>query len=298
MKYITLILLLVGMTGLAQIKGNKIIEMRSFDIKNVNHIKINLYAKVTIDQSAKEGMRITTDTNLFDLITTQVDDGVLHLNQKEWISASQDIIIVIGAPNLTRVESGTHDITKIINVDNELLRVNAPIGNIFIEGRSKVLRLGGELSTIDASKLIAEDAFINLWSYGKITVNVKNTLWADVSNDGKLIYLQKPKKLETTTKKGGQIYALNEAKKVKNPEALYINFKIKNNSGNRNDFYVVGPKPDGSKFSYGFPMMPNAKRHENWTIGTQVYKVNSLGFKNLLITITKDNEDQIVNLFN
>lgn len=298
MKHITLLLLLVGLTGLAQIKGNKTIETRDFNIQNVDHIKINLYAKVTIDQSAKEGMRITTDSNLFDLITTSVDDGILHLNQKEWISASQDIIITIGAPQITRVESGTHDVTKIININNELLRINAPIGNIYIEGQTKELRLGSELSTIDASKLIAKDAYINLWSYGKITVNVKDTLWADISNDGKLIYVEKPNKLDITTKSVGRVYAVKEAKEIKNPEAIYINFKIKNNSVNRNHFYVVGPKPDGSKFSYGFPMMPFTKRHENWTVGTKVYKVNSLGFKNLLITITKDNKDQIVNLFN
>lgn len=78
----------------------------------------------------------------------------------------------------------------------------------------------------------------------------------------------------------------------------FISFEIKNNSENRNHFYVVGPKPDGSQFSYGFPMMPNAKRLENWSVGTKVYQANSLGFKNLLVTITKDNENQIVNLFN
>lgn len=296
-KTLTVLLLLVGMTAIAQIKGNKTIETRNFNIEGLEHIKINFYAKVTIDQSAKESLEITTDSNLFDLIDTEVIDGVLHLNQKEWISPSQKTIINIGAPNLKRVESGTHDITRIINVDNNKLRINAPIGNIIIEGKTKELRLGSELATIDASKLIAENAYINLWSWGKIKVNVTNLLWADVSNDGKLIYITKPKKLETKTKKGGSVYELSESDKIKNSDAVYINFKIKNNSSNRNHFYVVGPKQDGSKFSYGFPMMPNQKRKENWTVGTKVFKVNNLGFKKLLIKIKKEDEGKVINLF-
>lgn len=298
MKFMTLLLLLVGMTSAAQIQGNKSIETRNFDAFNIKIVKINLYAKVTIDQAAQEGLSITTDSNLFDLINTEVIDGILHLDQKKWISASQDIRITIGAPNLNRVESGTHDITKIINVNNDQLRVNAPIGNISIEGKTKELRLGSELSTIDASKLTAENAYINIWGDGNITVNVSNTLWADVSNDGHLMYLERPKKLETKVSNGGRVQSIDESRKTKNNKASYISFKIKNNSANRNHFYVLGPKPDGSKFSYGFPMMPYAKRDENWTIGTKVFKVDKLGFKILLITITEDNKNQIVNLFN
>ncbi|MFP4846220.1 GIN domain-containing protein [Winogradskyella sp. PE311] len=294
---ITLMLLLIGMIGTAQIKGNKSIETRNFNVDGVEHIKINFYAKTTIDQAAKEGMQITTDSNLFDLINTEVIDGVLHLNQKEWISPSQKTVISIGAPNLKRIESGTHDTTKIINIDNEELRVNAPIGNISIEGKTKELRLGSELATIDASKIIAEKVYVNLWSWGKVIVNPTDLLWADVSNDGKLIYINEPKKFEAKTKKRGHISSLNNSTKVKNPEAIYINFKIKNNSGNRNHFEVVGPKPDGSKFGYGFPMMPNTSRKENWTIGTKVYKVSSLGFRKLLIEIKPEDENTTIKLF-
>ncbi len=298
MKKLTLLLLLVGMSGIAQIKGNKTIETRTYAIDSLEHIKINFYAKVTIDQSAEEAMHITTDSNLFDLIDTKVVDGVLHLNQKEWISPSQKATITIGAPHLKRVESGTHDTTRIININNDELRVNAPIGTIIIEGKTKALRIGSELSTIDASKLIAENAYVNLWSCGKVTVNVTNLLWADVSNDGKLIYVKKPKKIQTKTKDGGRIYDLNAIDKVKNPETIYINFRIKNNSSNRNNFYVVGPKPNGSRFSYGFPMMPHQKRTENWTVGTKIYKVNSLGFKKLLIEIKKEDDGEVIDLFN
>jgi len=159
------------------------------------------------------------------------------------------------------------------------------------------LRIGAELAKVNASKTEAEQVFVNLWSWGNVTVNPTEKLWAEVSNDGKLLYVSKPEKFEVKKKNGGQILSLAEKDTIKNPDAVFINFKIKNNSTNRNNFYVVGPKPDGSKFSYGFPMMPNAKRKENWSVGTKVYKVNSLGFRKLLITIKKEDKGKVVELF-
>lgn len=287
----------VATTGLAQVKGNKNIETKNFDVENIKQIKINFYANVTIDASAEESLTITTDSNLFNLIEKEVVDGVLYLNQKEWISPSQKVIITIGAPNINRLEQGTHDITRIINVDNKELRVNAPNGTIFIEGKTDELRIGSELSKIDATKMIAKKAYINVWSRGKVKVNATDLIWADVSNNGTLLYVSKPKKLDVKTKNDGNVLGLNEISKLKNPDAKYINFNIKNNSLNRNHFVVIGPKPDGKKFSYGFPMMPQAKRKEYWTTGTKVYKVNKLGLRKLLITIKPEDENKTVKLF-
>ncbi|MHA7057317.1 hypothetical protein ACWGOQ_0008875 [Aquimarina sp. M1] len=63
---------------------------------------------------------------------------------------------------------------------------------------------------------------------------------------------------------------MSKNRKEKNTSIKYIKFVIRNNSMTRNHFFVEGPNPDGSKFSYGFPMMPQATRKENWTTGTKV----------------------------
>lgn len=296
MKKITILLLLVGMTGTAQIKGNKNIITKEFDVENIENIKINLYAKVSIDQTIEESLSITADENLFQYLKKQVVNGTLYIDQIDWVKPSQDIIIKIGAPNLRRVEQGTHDETNII-VNNTYLNVLAPIGNVSITGKTEELRLGAELATIDASKIEAKEVFVNLWSYGSITVNPLDKLWAEVTNDGKLVYINKPENFDVKTSKDGQIMESENKKQLKITEAQYIKFKIKNNSNNRHDFYVVGPKPDGSKFSYGFPMMPFSKRHENWTVGTKIYKVNKLGLKKLLVEIKAEDENKVVNLF-
>ncbi|MBQ4802279.1 DUF2807 domain-containing protein [Aquimarina sp. MMG015] len=290
--FINTILLLFSLTTIGQIKGSKKIETKTFNVKNIESVKINFYAQVIIDNSKKETLIITTDTNLFEYIDKEVVGGTLYLDQKEWIQPSKNVKIIIGAPNIKKVESGTHDSTKIINLDNDYIQVVAPIGKIVLEGKTKELRIAAEVASIDASNLTAENARIDIWSWGSANVRVLNEIDAKLSKDAKLKILNTPKKVKGDAKK-----TRNRNNKTKNNLTEYIKFKIKNNSLSRNHFLVIGPKPDGSKFSYGFPMMPQAIRKENWTTGTKVYKVNKLGKRKLLITIKKEDKDKIVTLF-
>ena len=292
MKKLIALLLLVSMSSLAQTKGNKNIETRSFQIENVEVIKISFYANITIDQSAKEGMTISMDSNLFDKIDTEVVDGTLNLDQLEWIQPSKQVIIKIGAPNLKRVEKGTHRTLTIKNVDNEYLNVMAFVGKVVVSGKTKQFNIGVENGEIDASKLIAENARVNIWGRGKAKVYAENELFSIVKEDGRLDLVNAPKKLTGDTKK-----AISKNKKIDTSDIKWISFKIKNNSWNRNHFFVVGPKKNGRRFSYGFPMMPGFSKKERWTTGTKVYKINKIGARKLLVTISPEDEGKIVKLF-
>jgi hypothetical protein len=291
-KIIITLLILTSISSVAQVKGNKNIETRSFELKNVEVIQINFYAKIVIDQSAKEGMTITMDSNLFDKIDTEVVDNKLHLDQLKWVQPSQDVIINIGAPNLKKVEKGTHETLRIINVDTDKLFVNAHVGKVIVQGKAKQFDIGAENGEVDASKLIAQNSRVNIWGWGKATVHVENELYSTLNDDSRLVILNEPKKLKGDTKR----YLARK----KNQEVLniqWITFKIKNNSWNRNHFVVVGPKEDGSKFSYGFPMMPGKVKKERWSTGTKIYKVSKLGLRKLLVTIKAEDEGTTVKLF-
>lgn len=292
MKKLIIIALLINVSIFAQVKGNKKIETRTFEIENLKEVKINLYAKITIDFAAKEEMTITTDSNLFDKIDTEIVDGKLHLDQLKWIQPSQDIIIKIGAPNLERFEQGTHDTTEIINVNTNYLNVMAFIGKVNISGKTEQFNLGIENGVINASDLKSENVRANIWGHGKAIIYAKNEINSIIKNDGRLELVNTPKYLKGDTKK-----AIKRTKKVENSNVSWIKFKIKNNSWNRNNFVVVGPKADGSKFSYGFPMMPGSTRKENWSVGTKVYKVNSIGLRKLLVEIKSEDEGKTVKLF-
>lgn len=292
MKKIIIIALLINASIFAQVKGNKEIETRRFSIENLENLHISLYATITIDQSLKEGMTITADTNLFDKIETQVIDGKLDLNQKEWIQPSKTIIITISASNLKRIEKGTHKTLIIKNLDMEYLNLMALLGKIEVSGKVEQLNLGIENGTIDASKTIAENARVNIWGYGNAKVFVENEIYSIIKNEGKLELVNTPKILKGDTKK-----AIKRNLQVVKEKITWINFKIKNNSWNRNNFFVVGPKQNGNKFSYGFPMMPGTKRDEKWSVGSKIYKVNKLGLRKLLFEIKAEDEGKVVDLF-
>lgn len=297
MKQLIYLLYLISITSIAQVKGNKTIETKTFPFKNVEAIKIDLYAKVTIDPSAEESLTITTESNLFQYIDTEIVDGVIHLSQLKWIQPTQDIIIKIGAPSLKRIVHDTHDTTKVINLDNRNLNIIATIGKVIVEGKANELHIGVENARVDALKTQANSVYVNLWGWGTVSVNPLNYLKAEVAEDGKLFYSQLPERNSIKTKSNGKVLPINKKKSHTKKSITWINFKIKNNSVNRNHFIVKGPKADGSYFGYGFPMMPFSKRKEKWSVGTKIYKENKLGFKKLLVTIKAEDEGKTINLF-
>ena len=291
MKKLTFILLLVGMTGVAQVKGNKNITTRTIDMQGLTAIEMGLYAQVVIDQNATAEMIITTDSNLQELIDTEVVDGILKLAQLEWIQPSQRIKITIGAPSLTRLQVGVNETVLLKNVDREAISLMALNGEIVAFGKANKVGIGAENGTVNASKLEVKQANVNIWGHGKAIVNATELVESTLDKNARLEFVQQPEKVI------GETNTISEEAKTAFAKAKYIDIKIKNNSWNRNHFVVKGPKQDGSYFGYGFPMMPGTVKKERWTIGTKVYKVNKIRVKKLLVTITEKNEGETLELF-
>lgn len=293
MKKISLMLLLVGMTSMAQIKGNRNIETKVFTTAGLTDLEMGLYANVTIDASGGETMSITADSNILDLIETEIVDGTLKLFQKEWIQASQRIKILIGAPQLKRLRLDVHETVEVNDIMTEIIRLNAINGTIIANGASSSAEIDADNGTVNASQLEVSDASVNISGKGKVIVNAKDYLETNLSAKARLEMTSTPKKVKGLTKQA----AANASVPKKLKEIKYVNFKIKNNSWNRNNLVVAGPKADGSSFGYGFSMMPGAVKKERWTAGTKIFKVNMLGLRKLLVTITEEDENKIVRLF-
>ena len=102
---------------------------------------------------------------------------------------------------------------------------------------------------------------------------------------------------EPNSLKGDTAKAIKKANQPIDESIAWIDFKVKNNSGKRHNFFVKGPKPDGRSFGYGFPLNASASRKKHWTVGSKVYKVSKTGVRKLLRTITAEDEGQTVNLF-
>ena len=298
MKYcLGLVLLFVIQLSSAQIRGNKKIITQEFQLENIRNIVVDLYAEVEVDCAMKEGIRITVDENLLELIEKSIDDGRLVLDQKEWIQPSQPIKIVIGAPDLERVEQSTHDITIVKNIETDEFMAMAIIGEIKLEGKVNKLYVSGELGEIDAKSVDAKTVDINLWGWGRIDIGAPEEINGLVKANGYLYYDDNNTRVKVRTTKGGKIINRKNFDPQSNPKTRYIKVRIKNNSKERLQAYVIGPKPDGKKFSYGFPLNPGQIKKENWTIGTKVYRQTKLGTRKKLAEIKPEDEGKVVSLF-
>ncbi len=282
----------------AQVKGNKAITTENYTINNLFSLKVDLYAEVVIDCAAEESLTITTDENLHDLIDKSIDEGHLTLMEEEWIQPSQPIRITIGAPDLERIEQSVHETTRVKNLNRSSFRVMAIIGEIVLEGKVEELYVSGELGTIDARALTAPSVDVNLWGQGKIELGSPEKITGIVKREGTVLYEGKDVKTRVNTTKGGRVLSQQAYSSIQNdPTTRFIDIKIKNNSPDRIEAYVIGPKPDGKKFSYGFPLRAGQVKEERWTVGTKVYEVSNVGFKKKLVEIKDGDEGEVVKLF-
>ncbi len=295
--FLSLVFTLTVLAATAQVKGNKKITTKTFSINEINRIDIHLYADVIVDCAAKESMTITADENLMDLIGVSADHGRLVLDQVEWIKPSQDIQIRIGAPNLNQIQQSTHERVLVKNIQTSSFRAMALVGEIVVEGEAKELRASGEVGIVNAENFTAAKVNVNLWGWGKIKLNTPDLIEGIVKDGGTVLH--KGENTKVKVRKSGDGKVLNPAQEValKNPSAEFIDIKIKNNSPNRIQAYVVGPKPDGRKFSYGFPINAGQVKKEKWSVGTKVYRVSKVGTKKKLVEITKEDEGQVVPLY-
>ena len=292
MRKITLMAFLISLIGVAQVKGNKNIKTKTFSIKGLTALEMDIYAKVEIDQSAKEEMTITVDGNLMDLIDTEIVDGKMTLRQSTWIQPSKNIIVKIGMPNIKRVQVGVHETVVIKNINKDNISLMALNGKIIASGNANSAGIGSENGIIDARDLKTEKVYLNIWGNGKAIVNASDLIESTLGKDAKVELIGSPLKLRGDIKRVLAKQGSEQSKVVK-----WITFKIKNNSLNRRQFVVRGPKADGSKFGYGFPMMPHASRKERWSVGTKVYLKSKLGLQKLLVTIKPEDAGKTVKLF-
>lgn len=289
-----LITLLTATVTYGQIYGDGNINTTSVSLPGLKEIDIQFNADITLDYTASETMTITADENVMKYIGQSFQNGKLTLDQIKWIEPSKNPVITIGVPNLKKVYQGTHSATTIINLDTDKIWINGNVGKITVLGKCDEARVNVEGTDVDLSRTTIGYADITIDGSARVILNKVNELDTDLDHNADLVLLQQPNKYvgiskEEVEKSGPEFEP--------NPNLKYISFKIKNNSWKRNHFVVVGPKKDGNTFSYGFAMMPGFSKSEKWSVGTKIYKEEKLGNRELLVTISAEDEGQVVKLF-
>ncbi|MBX2878108.1 MAG: DUF2807 domain-containing protein [Saprospiraceae bacterium] len=291
MKNVLFFLLLLSFQLQAQINGNGNIVTKSFSIDQVQHLEINLNARILVDLKGEDLVTITTDENLIDQIDFSVSQGYMNLQQKEWIQPSSNLRVVIGASALRQLTNDAHSKTTLLDMDQATFQLTANIGTIDLQGQIDHLMINNKSAKIEAIDFEAKHAEISIRSWGTVFINVKDTLTTSIDQKGQLKILGRPSVL-----RGDAEAVLAKASNPIEKNTRYINLKIRNNSWWRKSFVVKGPKRDGTSFSYGFALLPGQTKSERWTIGSEVFRVKN-GQQTLVATIEAKDENKLVQLF-
>ena len=293
-SFILIISFFLSSISYAQINGNGKLTTSTISLSGLEEIDIQFNANITLDYSAKETMTITAEENIIEYIGQVFENKKLTLDQIKWIEPSKVPIIVIGTPNLKRLYQGTHSSTYITKINSEKLWINGNVGKVYASGSCEEVRVNVSGTDIDLSQTDIGYADVTIKGSATVILDKVNTIETKLNRNANLLLRSEPNKYIGDSKKNiEESISMNKP----NPNLKYINFKIKNNSWSRNHFTVVGPKKNGDTFSYGFPMMPGSSKSENWSVGTKIYKEGKLGSRKLLVTITAENEGQVVKLF-
>lgn len=275
----------------AQIKGNgkRATETRMMD--NINKISININGKVNIYCGVKESkIEISYDENILEYVAASKVLGVLVLDQKKWISGTEEVEINIYTNQLDLLKNDSWSKINVYDLNQEKLSIQSNISDITLNGKVNSLDIVSEDSNIYAYELETQTAKVKITEDGKVYLNATESIDGDIKEDGKIFHKGNP------TLSG--IISSNEKEDVKPIiDTRYIDLKFKNNRFSRIQCYVKGPKQDGHYFSYGLPFSAMQIRAERWTIGTKLYRVNKLGMKTLLHTVSKEDENKVVPLF-
>lgn len=289
MKRLYILLLFVGTTAMAQLKGNGEIIERNFPIENIHTLEINLTADFILDAKDKNGFIIKTDSNLIDYISKEFENGYLNISQAKWIQPTQRPQIRIGIASLKKLINDAHSSTQLLNLDQDSLEIVANVGRLNLSGNLGQLDLLVGTASLRAEELKVRIANVKITSFGTALLNVKERVNTSINTNGRLSFVEEP--LEIT----GNYSDLEEA--IADTKPHFINIKLKNNSWGRNKYVVVGPKADGSTFSYGFELWPLQSKEERWTIGSELFEVNKLGKRISVLKLTAKNENSIIKLY-
>lgn len=203
--------------GLLLLGSISVLSLKAQQTRNVGDfsgIKAGDAFKIVLTQSDANSLKVTAPENVQAQIKTEVKDGILTISSEGNIKNEEDIIISIGIKSLTSLDiSGAADVNSDnqlncdklsvesngageIHLDVKANEVKANIsgaGDVTLKGTAQMVDAtvsgAGELK---ASNLEAEKAKIKVSGAGDAKVYAKQSLDAEVSGAGDIIYKGNP----------------------------------------------------------------------------------------------------------
>jgi hypothetical protein len=203
--------------GMALIAAFSLSTMSAQQTRTVGEftgIKAGDSFEIILTQSETNSVKVDAPENIQAQVKTEVKDGILVISTDGNIKTDKDVIISIGVKSISKIDiSGAADIKSDnqlicdklslessgagdVNLDVKASEIKADVsgaGDVTLKGNTQALEVSvsgaGELK---ASNLEADKAKVKVSGAGSAKINVKQSLDADVSGAGDIIYKGNP----------------------------------------------------------------------------------------------------------
>lgn len=292
---------LAGPAGFAQrntrINGNGVIESRTRAVGAFTRIRADMPLDLRVDCGLMQSVEVTADANLFGSIKTYTVDQVLVIERTGWLEPSQKIQVSVDVPFITALQSSGHGEYFIQGLDGFAFTYEGEVADVVLVGQVKELTVINRSGVVNAAKLAARDARVDITGKGDVYVNVSGTLTGNLEGKGRVIYSGKPQQIRQNATGSGEVVSAAAAAANQQAQAAlqYVTFRLYNNSLSKANLRIEGPA--AKRFGYGTSLVPLQRKEENFPVGTEVYLVADGEKKKLLYTLRTEDRDKTVKLF-
>lgn len=210
-----------------RISGNGNVEKVVRDINDFHSISVSNGLDLFISQGNSEGVIVEADSNLHEIIKTEVRDGVLRIYTKKQIQKAKARKIHVTVKNLERLNSSAGSDVKsvgVLQLNNFMVDVSSGadvnlevIGNeikgsassgsdLILRGRANVFWANSSSGAdLTAFELEANEVYAEASSGADTRVWAVKSLNASASSGGDVVFRGNPEMLDRNESSGGDV---------------------------------------------------------------------------------------------
>ncbi|GEM_PF-2312105 len=279
-----------------QINGNGNLETKAFNFEGIEQIKFQVTVRAELDLSLNDEFFVRTDENIFEHLKVKQKGNTLIIDQIEWIEPTA-LHITAGLKGLQKLSSSAWGNISIKNMEQESFSAYMDVGRLSMEGTLVSLNAKVGAGSIDARNVQMKNVNARIDQNGRIITDNAQVINLTGDGYGQFVY-DRADVLNWTDNTSEIVSSTLEEFKYQEDnknDVLYVDLKLKNNSGKKIDIVFRGPID--APFGYGIPIRAKGVKSERLPVGTRIYQESLLGKDKLLLTITEDNKNETLNLF-
>ncbi len=226
-------LVLVVFTAQADcVKGVGEVVKKSLSVDALHGISVEGSMDVVLTQGAVQRVDVEAQANLIELLETKVVNGIWEITTKDGYSTDKTFTVHITVPVIHRVSvDGSGDVTSkgaftsdamelavagsgniTIAFDSKKADVMiAGSGDMVLSGTCERLKIGVAGSgDVDARKLKAADAIVEIAGSGDVTLDASQSLEASIAGSGDVSYKGSPAHVKRNVMGSGEVRSLEK----------------------------------------------------------------------------------------